>query len=49
MDVARPETVLGDFQNASLTHHGVTSRMFQRDDAYFVHTEGPDGKRPTSR
>lgn len=44
MDVARPETVLGDFQNASLTHHGVTSRMFQRDDAYFVHTEGPDGK-----
>jgi tetratricopeptide (TPR) repeat protein len=44
MDEATPATVLGDFRNATLTHHGVTSRMFQREDGYFVHTEGPDGK-----
>jgi tetratricopeptide (TPR) repeat protein len=44
MDEATPATVLGDFQDATLTHHGITSRMFQRDGGYFVHTEGPDGK-----
>ncbi|MFO0871247.1 MAG: multiheme c-type cytochrome [Pirellulales bacterium] len=44
MDVATPTTVLGDFQDATLEHHGITSRMFRRGEDFFVHTEGPDGK-----
>jgi hypothetical protein len=44
MDRAAGMTVLGDFNNAELTHHGVTSRMFKKDDKFFVNTEGPDGK-----
>ena len=43
MQVATPETVLGDFDDASFTHHGVTSRFFRRGDRFFVNTEGPDG------
>ena len=35
--------VLGDFANATLTHHGVTT-VFSRDgDKFMVRTEGPDG------
>ncbi len=44
MDLATPEFVLGDFDDTSLQHHGVTSKMSRRGDEYFVHTEGPDGK-----
>ena len=43
MDRATGETVLGDFNNAELTHLGITSRMFRRDGQFFVNTEGPDG------
>ncbi len=32
MDPATPATVLGDFSNAELTHHGITSRMFRDGD-----------------
>ncbi|WP_197442556.1 tetratricopeptide repeat protein [Lignipirellula cremea] len=44
MDVATPESVLGDFNNAEVTHHDVVSRMFRDGDRYMIHTEGPDGK-----
>ena len=44
MDLATDKTVLGDFNDAELTHHGITSRMFRRDGKFFVNTEGPDGK-----
>jgi len=44
MDRATDETVLGDFKDAELMHHGQTSRMFKRDGKFFVNTEGPDGK-----
>ena len=44
MDMATEETVLGDFNDAQLEHHGITSRMFRRDGKFFIHTEGPDGK-----
>lgn len=44
MDLATPEFVLGDFDQTELEHHGVTSRMSQRGDEFFVETEGPDGK-----
>ncbi|MEX2026611.1 MAG: multiheme c-type cytochrome, partial [Pirellulaceae bacterium] len=43
MDLATPETVLGNFDDQTLEHHGVTSRMFRRGDKYFIETEGPDG------
>ncbi|MEX0820360.1 MAG: multiheme c-type cytochrome, partial [Pirellulaceae bacterium] len=44
MDLATPKSVLGNFEDAELTHYGVTSRMFRRDGKYLVHTEGPDGE-----
>ncbi|MEE2637324.1 MAG: multiheme c-type cytochrome [Acidobacteriota bacterium] len=44
MQVANPETVLGDFDDASFTHEGVTFTFFQRDDRFFVNTEGPNGE-----
>ena len=39
-----PQTVRGDFDDASFTHQGVTTRFFRRDGKYFVHTDGPDGR-----
>jgi tetratricopeptide (TPR) repeat protein len=44
MQVASEETVLGDFDNASLTHYGVTSSFFRKDGQFMVRTEGADGK-----
>jgi predicted CXXCH cytochrome family protein len=44
MDVASEKTVLGDFNNSTFTHLGVTSRFYRRDGRFFVDTEGPDGK-----
>src|SRR5262245_1817988 len=44
MDLATETTVLGDFNDAELTHHGTRSRMFKRDGRFFVNTEGPDGE-----
>jgi predicted CXXCH cytochrome family protein len=41
---ATAETVLGDFDDASFTHGGVTSRFFNRDGKFLVATDGPDGK-----
>ena len=37
------DTVLGDFDNASITHFGVTSTFFRKDGKFFVRTDGPDG------
>ena len=44
MQEATAETVLGDFDDASFTHGGVTSRFFKRDGRFLVATDGPDGK-----
>lgn len=41
---ATSATVLGNFDNQSLEHHGVVSRMFRDGERFMVHTEGPDGK-----
>jgi len=38
-----PETVSGDFGNASFTYHGVTSTFTRKDGAYRVRTDGADG------
>jgi predicted CXXCH cytochrome family protein len=43
MQVANAATVLGDFQNATFNDGAVTSRFFQRDDQWIVHTVGEDG------
>lgn len=37
------ETVLGDFDNATFTADGVTSRFFRKGDRFLVNTEGADG------
>ena len=44
MQEATAETVLGNFDDASFTHGGVTSRFFRRDGKFLVATDGPDGK-----
>jgi predicted CXXCH cytochrome family protein len=44
MDVATEKTVLADFNDAELEHHGDKSKMFRKDGKYFINTEGPDGK-----
>ncbi len=44
MDLATAETVLADFNDAELTHHDITSRMFRRRDQFMINTEGPDGQ-----
>ena len=43
MAVASQETVLGDFDNATFTRQGVTSRFFRKEGKFFVHTEGVGG------
>ena len=44
MEVANGETVLGDFNNAVAEFHGVISRFYRKDERFFVHTQGPNGK-----
>lgn len=44
MQHASDQTVLGDFNNARLTHAGITSTFFRRDGKFMVRTDGPDGK-----
>lgn len=44
MDRATEETVLGDFNDVSVHHYGVTSRLFRDGTRFMVHTEGPDGE-----
>ncbi|MBA61201.1 MAG: hypothetical protein CMJ76_02440 [Planctomycetaceae bacterium] len=44
MQVPTEKSVLGDFNNASLEHHGVTSTMFRRGDKFMINTEGEDGE-----
>ncbi|NVZ11194.1 tetratricopeptide repeat protein [Allochromatium humboldtianum] len=43
MAEAGEQTVLGDFNDAAFTAHGLTSRFFRRDGRYWVETEGPGG------
>jgi predicted CXXCH cytochrome family protein len=44
MQHANDKTVLGDFDDASFTYNGITSKFFKRDGKYFVRTDGADGK-----
>ena len=44
MQPATSKTVLGDFSDATFSHFGVTSTFFQKEGAYYVRTDGPDGE-----
>ena len=44
MQPATEQTVLGNFDQARVSHRGVTSTFFRRDGKFFVRTDGPDGK-----
>ena len=44
MEPATPQTVLGNFDQARVTHRGVTSTFFRRGETFLVRTDGPDGK-----
>jgi tetratricopeptide (TPR) repeat protein len=44
MDEANEKTVLGDFNHAVFEHFGVTSRFYRKENKFFVHTQGPQGK-----
>jgi predicted CXXCH cytochrome family protein len=44
MQPANEETVLGDFNNTSFTHFGVTSTFYQKDGSYFVRTDNAQGE-----
>jgi predicted CXXCH cytochrome family protein len=44
MQPAAPGAVVGDFDDAEFTAHGVTSRFYIRDGSYYVRTDGPDGR-----
>src|SRR5207249_12109386 len=42
MQPATEETVLGNFNNATLTHFAVTSSFYRKDNIFYVRTDGPD-------
>ena len=44
MQKATAKTVLGNFDDASFTLHGLTTRFFRKDDGFWVRTQGPDGR-----
>lgn len=44
MQEATVATVLGDFDQARFTYHGVTTEFYRKDDQFWIHTDGPDGQ-----
>lgn len=44
MQEASNETVLGNFDNAKFTLHGLTTTFFRKDGGFWINTDGPDGK-----
>ena len=44
MDVANDQTVLGDFDNATIISNGITTTFFRRERRFFVNTQGPNGE-----
>ena len=44
MDLTSDATVLADFDDATYTYEGLTSRMFRRDGNFYINTEGSDGQ-----
>lgn len=44
MDLATDETVLGDFNEATIEHDGIVSRMYRDGQRFMIHTEGETGE-----
>ncbi len=44
MQEATESSVLGDFNNVSITHFSVTTTFSRENGRFFVRTDGPDGK-----
>lgn len=44
MQLATPQTVLGDFNNKEFEYFGIRSTFSQQNNLYFVTTDGPDGE-----
>ncbi len=44
MDVANEQTVLADFNDQTIEHYGIESRMYRDGSKFMVHTEGPTGQ-----
>jgi tetratricopeptide (TPR) repeat protein len=44
MEIATTDSVLGNFDNATFTHFGVTSRFLKKDGAFFVQTDNQAGE-----
>ncbi len=47
--VASPQSVVGNFNNATYTFNGVTSRMFRQGDEFFMETLDPSGQMATAK
>ena len=44
MEIANDSTVLGNFDNYTLTHLGDAARFYKKDGRFFVYTKGDQGK-----
>ena len=44
MQQANPRSVLGNFNHATFSNLGVTSRFFRRGAKFMARTDGPDGR-----
>ena len=44
MAVATDTTVLGDFDNATFTQFGITSRFYRKGGKFYVYIQGPGGE-----
>ncbi len=44
MDLATDATVLGDFNDATIEHDGMVSRMYRDGERFMVHTDGETGE-----
>jgi len=44
MQLPTAETVLGDFDDATFTYNGVTTRFFREGEKFMVRTDGEDGE-----
>jgi len=43
MQLPEPDTVLGDFNNATFTYNGITTKFYTRDNNYYIATDGEAG------
>jgi len=43
MQIVNDTTVLGNFNDASFTHFGITSKFYKKEGKYYVYTEGSSG------